>query len=206
MSEHLSELQIYAIAAGEGGADGATGHLRECAECAAALRETRGVLTTVEGLATGTTAPRHLELELERRLSARDRGALDARAGFQSGVLIRAAALLLIFAAGALAHATWSSVVGIGSSAGEAERPAAAPSPALTVQRAGTDYVASIARLVADTAISGAERHAGREVALAALSGALHELSLLPSGAALGEDPGPAVDRLRRRTTRVAAP
>jgi hypothetical protein len=55
------------------------------------------------------------------------------------------------------------------------------------LQRTGTEYVAAIGRLVADSGLSAERLSMGREVALAAMSGAVHELRLLSSDPATAE-------------------
>jgi hypothetical protein len=167
---HLTELQIYELAAGETLETAAAGHAAACASCGASVEETRRLLATIGSLDTSLAPPSRTELELMRRIRA-DRGTRRARFRILAGV----AAAMVCFAAGAVSHGLWTSAW---------NRPGSpvpdAPTGALAIQRAGTEYVAAIASL-ADEAdgVSGADLRTGREVAFAAMSGAAYELRRL---------------------------
>lgn len=192
MNEHLTELQVYELACG-GERDGAIErHADECSSCAAEVRAAQRLLANVERLEPAIEAPRGLEGRLLGRLEEAGWQAVRPTARRRLGHfpwvggLARAAAAAIIFAAGIGAHALW---VGTGVGTDPSGDRAAVSSPALDVQRAGTDYVATIARLVADSArLSAADIHTGREVGLAAMAGAAHELRLLRDDSRVSSD------------------
>lgn len=169
MSQHLTEADVYEIAVGSEPSPTVEAHLASCHACRREVAATRRLLAAVEDLDPRVEAPADLERILLERLGGERRAWAGAR-----GWMWRAAAAILLFAAGAVAHAAWDA----GRRPGF-EAPAGS-SPTLAVQRAGTEYVASIARLVADSGrLSPEDLRAGREVALAAMSGAAFELWLL---------------------------
>lgn len=188
MSEHLSELEIYEIAADADPPAGRSDHFAECAACSAKVASTRRLLAGVEELDPAVRAPAGLDAALQSRvahLGRRRRGGVVARRW-----LARAAIAASFFAAGALSR-TW-----VDSGPGAAADRTVSVSPAIAVQRAGTDYVAAVGRLVADSSqLSAADLSTAREVALAALSGAAYELTLLRA-----DDPQAAeIHRLAKR-------
>lgn len=175
MTEHLTDLEIYELAAGDGVPSVRAAHAAECVVCSTAVRETEDLLSASGELRPRFQPPVGLEVELERRIGMKPR--LSGRASWSRFAAVAAA--LLIFAAGAASHALWT-----GTGGAEAEHVATVP--ALAVQRAGTEYVAAIARLANETnRLSPADRRIGREVVLAAMSGAAYELERLN-----GTDPG----------------
>jgi len=168
---HLTELQIYELAAGETLDTAATGHAAACASCGASVEDTRRLLVTIGSLDTGLAPPSRAELELMRRIRA-DR---STRRPAWFRTLAGVAAALVCFAAGAVSHGLWTSTPNRpGSPAPDA------PTGALAIQRAGTEYVAAIASLAnAADGVSGEDLRTGREVAFAAMSGAAYELRRL---------------------------
>ncbi|HEX5042850.1 MAG TPA: hypothetical protein VFV75_08075 [Candidatus Polarisedimenticolaceae bacterium] len=163
---HLTDVEIYELAAGDDPAPGARVHADTCDPCAGRVRETRRILAAVEGLERDIAVSPGTDEGLAPRMG----GGRPAR------VLAAAAAACLCFAAGVVTHALWT---------GGGSRPATAPavdasSPTLAIQRTGTAYVAAIARMAdVDQGLSGADLRTGREVALAAMSGAAYELGRL---------------------------
>lgn len=174
---HLTELEIYELAAGEAVAGGVTAHAETCEACAAEVAATRRLLGTVERLDATVEAPASLERRLARRLA-------DAGTGSRVRTRwLRAAAAVLLLCAGAGAHALW-----IGDRDAPVQATVPVP-PVLAAQQAGTEYVAAIARLVADSSrMTEAERRLGRDVGLAAMVGAAHELRLLSPGDGAAEE------------------
>lgn len=174
MSDHLTEAETYELAVAGDVPEAAAAHVASCASCAAGVAATRRLLDDVEALPAAIAAPGGLADRLARRLDGRP--AVRDRRHPGPGVpgwLLRIAAAATFFAAGVIAHAGW---IQTGESV-----PGVAPSPAIEVQRAGTEYVATMARLVADSVgISPAEMRTAREVGLAALYGAAFELTRLP--------------------------
>lgn len=169
--EHLTELEIYELATGGAAATRSEGHVEACEGCAAAVAATRRLVGAVERLDANVEAPVTLEERLARRLA-------DAEGGSRPrSPWLRAAAAVVLFVAGAGAHAVWTGTV---------DRPVAVTAPVppvLAAQQAGTEYVAAIARLVADSSeMTDAERRLGRDVGLAAMVGAAYELRLLSPG------------------------
>lgn len=168
---HLTELQVYELAAGETFDTAAAGHAARCVSCGESVEETRRLLATIGSLDTGLAPPSRAEMELMRRIRA-DRGIRrSARFRTVAGV----AAAMVCFAAGAVSHGLWTSA---------RNRPVSpvpgAPTPALAIQRAGTEYVAAIASLANEAdGVSGEDLRTGREVAFAAMSGAAYELRRL---------------------------
>lgn len=204
MSEHLTQIEIYEVAAGEPVAPSVTSHSVSCAECAAEVSATRRVIALVERLEPAAEAGTDLDQRLARRLDAAPsslpRGMAaptDRRRAGRARSLRRlagAAAAVICFAAGVASHAVWSAAnrPPVGD-----EGPGAEISQPLTVQQAGTDYVAAIAMMVADSGrLSTDELRMGREVALAVMSGAAFELRQLDGG-------DPTVDELHEVVTRV---
>lgn len=178
---HLTELEIYEATLEEGSSDRVAEHVEKCARCAAAVEDMRDLHASLAALGPELHVPGGLEARLMRRIrtpaSAAKKPGSASEGTTIRGWLLRAAAALILFASGVVTHATWS-----GSDAVDFRAEVSAPlaEPALALQRAGTEYVAAIARLVADSArLSEAERRRGREVALAAMSGAAFELRLL---------------------------
>jgi len=170
MTEHLTDLEIYDLAGGVAASPARAAHAADCAACAAQVEETRGLLEAVAELDPRIEAPARIESELDRRIGERPQGPRRV-----SVSRFRAAAVaILCFAGGALAHAGWTG----GAAGGNADDRLGVR--ALDVQQAGTEYVVAIARLADDAnRLSPADRRAGREVALAAMSGAAYELGRL---------------------------
>lgn len=182
---HLTELQVYEIAAGEAVGTAVAGHAAACASCGTRVEDTRRLLAAIGSLDAGLAPPSRLELELERRI--RTDGATRRRARLRT--LLGVAAAIVCFAAGALSHGLWTS---------GRDRPGSpmpdAPTRALAIQRAGTEYVAAIASLANESdRVSGEDVRAGREVAFAAMSGAAYELRRLS-----GPDPDSETSEIRR--------
>lgn len=188
---HLTELEIYEAALDAKSSGVRPEHVAGCARCAAAVDETRALLASVEALGPELPLPKELEHRLMRRIDPSSANPPKARSSHgRPGIgrwLLQAAAALILFAAGGVTHALLS-----GSDARTPATvmpapvaPASGLGPSLALQRAGTEYVAAIARLVADSSrLSEAERRRGREVALAAISGAAFELRLLTNESA----------------------
>lgn len=167
MTEHLTDLEIYELAGGNGVSPARAAHVAECTACTTELEETRRLLAAVGELGPRVEAPAGVEAELDRRI----RGGAEVPRWNSMSRFAAAAAAILCFAAGAFSHALWRG----GASGGDAGDGAAVP--ALAVQRAGTEYVAALARMADDAnRLSPADRRTGREVALAAMSGAAYEL------------------------------
>lgn len=174
MAEHLSDDRIYEIATGEDGAPEEETHLATCSACRMEVARTREIVAGIETLDAAASAPRALEAALRLRLTPRGPPAGTRRPVSFAGWIGRVAAAAALVLFGALGHALWS-----GSR--EASVSTASTDPILDLQRSGTDYVAAIGRLVADSTLSATRLRVGREVALAAMSGAAHELRLLSS-------------------------
>ncbi len=178
---HLTELEIHETAlAGEARHDRAH-HVTRCAGCAVAVEETRRLLASLEALGPEVEVPGELDDRLMRRIGVSSSDATKPRTNVGKisvgSWLLRAAAALILFGSGVAAHALWSGP-GVPTSPAVTEAPT--PGPALALQRAGTEYVAAIARLVADSSrLPEAELRRGREVAIATMSGAAFELRLL---------------------------
>lgn len=179
MTEHLTDVEVYAIAAGEAVSPPVTAHAMACADCAGEIAAVRRVLADVELLGGVVELPAGLERRLARRLEEHPefRPSPSIRrpaAGFRW--LAGAAAAVLCFAAGAASYAAWSSARTSTSAEGSTiEVPGS-----LAVQQAGTSYVAAIAELATDPdRFSTSDLRSGREVALAAMSGAAFELRRL---------------------------
>lgn len=179
MSEHLSDERIYEIGAGEGLPPEAETHLATCSACRTEVARTREIVAGIEALDAAASAPEALEAALRLRLTPRGRPGGTRPVSF-AGWIGRVAAAAALLLAGGLGHALWSGSQGAPASTAETD-------PILDLQRAGTDYVAAIGRLVADSNLSAARLRVGREVALAAMSGAAHELRLLSSDPATVE-------------------
>lgn len=203
MSKHLTQIEIYEVAAGELVAPSVTSHSVSCAECAAEVAATRRIIALVQRLEPAVEAGTNLDRRLARRLDAAPsfppRG-MDAPSGRRPAGRARslrrlagAAAAVICFAAGVASHAVWSATNG---PVGDRGPGTVIPQP-LMVQQAGTDYVAAIATMVADSGrLSTEELRIGREVALAAMSGAAFELRQLDGG-------DPVVDELHEVVARV---
>lgn len=179
MTEHLSDERIYEMATGEGLPPAAETHLATCPACRTEVARTREIVAGIEALDAASSAPEALEAALRLRLTPRGRPA-GARPVSFAGWIGRVAAAAALVLAGGLGHALWSGAQGASVSTAETD-------PILDLQRTGTDYVAAIGRLVADSNLSAARLRVGREVALAAMSGAAHELRLLSSDPATVE-------------------
>lgn len=198
MTDHLTDLEIYEIAADDTVDPARMAHASTCATCADEVAGMRQVLHAVEDLEPTVEPPVDVERRLARRIDRLSprwhvRGNRPTRS---SHWLAGAAAAVVCFAAGVAAHAAWvparqdppAAVDGRG-----ADMP-----PALDVQRAGTDYVAAIALMVADSSrLSSEDLRTGREVALAAMSGAASELRLLHGGDSSVDELHRVVERAR---------
>lgn len=181
MTDHLTDLEVYEIAAGGTVGSAVIAHASSCATCADEVEALQKVLGAVERLEPVIEPPAYIEHRLAQRidaLSSRGRGYRRIRS---SRWLAGAAAAIVCFAAGVAAHAAW--VPARQGTPAALDGPAAEAFPALEVQRAGTEYVAAIAGMVADSnRLSSDDLRTGREVALAAMSGAASELRLLHGG------------------------
>lgn len=203
MSEHLTQIEIYEVAAGEPVAPSVTSHSVSCAECAAEVTATRRVIALVEDLEPAAGAGADLDRRLARQLHAapspppRGKDApTDRREGRARSLrrLAGVAAAVVSFAAGVVSHAVWSAA---NSPVGH-ETPETLMLQHLAVQQAGTDYVAAIAMMVDDSGrLSTEELRMGREVALAAMSGAAFELRQLDGADAVVNELYEAVARVR---------
>lgn len=180
MSEHLTQIEIYEVAAGEPVAPSVTSHSVSCAECAAEVSATRRIIALVEGLEPAAGAGADLDRREGRARSLRR--------------LAGVAAAVVCFAAGVVSQAVWSAA---NSPVGH-ETPETLILQHLAVQQAGTDYVAAIAMMVDDSGrLSTEELRMGREVALAAMSGAAFELRQLDGADAVVNELYEAVARVR---------
>ena len=185
MTEHLTELEIYELASGEDVEARVAEHAEACAACAAEVSSARRVLAAVEGLDAAVDPPAGLARKLDA-MPLPPRSASTPRGAGSRAPWLRAAAAVVLFGAGAAAHAAWID----SRDARSPDLPAPVP-PVLAAQQAGTEYVAAIARLVADSSrLSERERSLGREVGLAAMVGAAYELRLL--------SPGETADQIHR--------
>jgi hypothetical protein len=196
---HLTEVQIYELATGESGEAGTERHVVSCERCASQVAETRRLLATLETFDPRLAPPGRLEAELARRIRA-DR---DGRGPSRLRALAGLAAAIICFAVGAFSHALWTE---------SRDRPAPspvpdAPTPSLAIQRAGTEYVAAIATLADEmTGATAEELRTGREVALAAMSGAAFELRRLDDSDRQASEILRLVDDAWRRTAGEVAP
>lgn len=198
MTDHLSDLEIYEIAADGTVEPAVIAHASSCAICADEVAAMRQVLGAVERLQPSVEPPADIEHRLARRIDEMSprwqvRGHRPTRS---SRWLVGAAAAVVCFAAGVAAHAAW--VPARQGPPAAADGPPAETPAALDLQRAGTDYVAAIAVMVADSSrLSSEDLRTGREVALAAMSGATSELRLLHSGTSSVEELYRVVERAR---------
>lgn len=199
MIEHLTDSEIYEVAAGETASALVTEHALACAECGGEIDAVRRVLGDVERLKGAVETPTPLERRLARRLDAlpasrHPPSILTAARGFRW--LAGAAAAVVCFAAGAASHAAWSSA----ETATNADAGWTTEMPlSLAVQRAGTSYVAAIADLATDSGrLSRSDLRIGREVALSAMSGAAFELRRLTAGDPVVDELHQLVERARR--------
>lgn len=199
MIEHLTDVEIYEVAAGEAASALVTEHALACAECAGEIDAVRRLLDNVERLEGAVATPIPLERRLARRLDAlpasrHSPSILPAVRGLRW--LTGAAAAVLCFAAGAVSHAAWSSA----GTATNADAGLTTELPrSLAVQRAGTSYVAAIADLATDSGrLSRSDLRTGREVALSAMSGAAFELRRLTAGDPVVDELHQLVERARR--------
>lgn len=178
---HLTELEVYEAALDAQSSGDRAEHIAGCIRCAAAVEETRSLLDSLEAIGPESNVPGELEDRLMRRIRMASSeltkpGHAVGKPGIRSW-LLRAAAALILFASGVATHSVWSGSDAPGSAI---VAPPPAPGPTLALQKAGTEYVSAIARLVADSSrLSEAERRRGQEVAFAAMSGAAFELRLL---------------------------
>lgn len=201
MIEHLTEVEVYEVAAGEDVAAPVTAHAMECAECAGEIAAVRRVLGNVELLESAVEIPTGLGRRLARRLDALAASRHPSSIGRPaqgSRWLAGAAAAVLCFAAGAASHAAWSSAET--STSTEAGSTTEVPLT-FAVQRAGTSYVAAIAELATDPdRLSTSDLYTGREVALSAMSGAAFELRRLTADDPIFHQLHELVERARRET------
>jgi hypothetical protein len=168
--DHPDPLRLEAYADGTAPRDDerAVGeHVDQCAECAAYVQRIRSLTETLHGLPTTARSIPPIEKSIAGRIAARTN---SERWMMRRSPLMAAAAAAVIFSAGVAA--------GIATTR---RAPAESPSPptdlrpALDVQRAGTSYIAALARLNASTSGDDARVIYGREVALATLYGAAAE-------------------------------
>ncbi|MGD8495378.1 MAG: hypothetical protein PVF05_04250 [Gemmatimonadales bacterium] len=182
--DHLTDLQVYELASEEAVDPAVAAHAASCAACGANLRQTRDLLGAIARTTPGLEPRGELGLELQRRIRADRHRPFAARVRVLAGT----AAAVICFVAGVATHALWT-----GPETRSASSPVPdAPTPALAIQRAGTEYVAAIANLADDVAgLTTEDVRTGREVALAAMSGAAFELRRLG-------DPNPETSEIRR--------
>lgn len=195
MIEHLTDVEIYEIAAGETVSVPVAEHASACAECAGEIAAVRRLLGDIELLEGAVEIPTGLERRLARRLDALSvsrHPSATRRPGQGFRWLAGAAAAVLCFAAGAAFQATWSSAET--STYADAESSTEVPRT-LAVQRAGTSYVAAIAELSTDPS---SDLRTGREVALSTMSGAAFELRRLAEGDPVVRQLHELVERARR--------
>lgn len=198
MIEHLTDVEIYEVAAGETVAPPVTAHAMACAACAGEIDAVRRLLGDVERLEGAVETPTGLERRLARRLDSLPAHRRPSSPHLRDGGfrwLASAAVAVLCFAAGAATHAAWSPAgTSTSADAGLVEVP-----PSLVVQRAGTAYVAAIADLVAEPdRLTTADVRTSREVALSAMSGAAFELRRLAGGDPVADELHELVERARR--------
>lgn len=195
MIEHLTDVEIYEVAAGETVAAPVTAHASACAVCAGEIAAVRRVLGDVELIKDAVEIPTGLDRRLARRLDdipVSRHPSATRRPGQSFRWLVGAAAAVLCFAAGAAFQAAWSSAET--STYADAESSTDVPHT-LAVQRAGTSYVAAIAELTTDPT---SDLRTGREVALSAMSGAAFELRRLAEGDPVVRQLHELVERARR--------
>lgn len=198
MIEHLTDVEVYEVAAGETVSAPVVAHARACAECAGEIAAVRRVLGDVELLERAVDIPTGLERRIARQLEAlpTPRHSSTRRPAPSFRWLAGAAAAVLCFVAGAASHAAWSSAET--SSAAETESTTEVPRT-LAVQRAGTSYVAAIAELATDPdRLSRSDVRTGQEVALSAMSGAAFELRRLAAGDPIVHQLHEMVEQARR--------
>lgn len=199
MSEHLTQIEVYEVAADEPVAPSVTSHSVSCAECAAEVAATRQVLDSVERLGRSVETRPDLDHRLARRLDERNVGHVRTRRR-----LIGAVAAVACFTAGVASHAAWASAEGRHALFDE---PASETPPALAVQQAGTNYVAAIALMVQDAGrLPTDDLRTGREVALAAMSGAVFELQRLDGGDPVADELHEVIERVRYGSDTGVAP
>lgn len=182
--DHLTDLQVYELASGEAVDPAVAAHAASCAACGAKLGQTRDLLVAITKTERRLEPRGELELELQRRIRADRPRPFAARIR----IMVGTAAAVICFVAGAATHALW---VGSDTRSASSIVPDA-PTPALAIQRAGTEYVAAIANLADDMAgLATEDVRTGREVALATMSGAAFELRRLG-------DSNPETSEIRR--------
>lgn len=203
MTEHLTQIEIYEVAADEPVAPSVTSHSVNCAECAAEVTATRRVLDSVQRLGRSVETRPDLDHRLVQRLDALSPPhgsgmALDERNAGHVRTrrrLIGAVVAVACFTAGVASHAAWTSAEGRQALFDEL---ASETPPALAVQQAGTNYVAAIALMVEDSNhLSTDDLNKGREVALAAMSGAAFELRQLRGGDPVADELHEMVELVR---------
>lgn len=199
MSEHLTQIEVYEVATDEPVAPSVISHSVSCAECAAEVSATRQVLDSVQRLGRSVETRPDLDRRLAQRLDARNVGHVRTRRR-----LIGAVVAVACFTAGVVSHAAWAAAEGRHVLFDE---PASEIPPALAVQQAGTNYVAAIALMVEDSGrLPTDDIRTGREVALAAMSGAAFELRRLDGGDPVADELHEVIERVRYGSDNGVAP
>ncbi|MGQ0714897.1 MAG: anti-sigma factor family protein [Gemmatimonadaceae bacterium] len=192
-AQHPDQLRLEAYADGTPRDDERVvgEHVDRCAECAAYVRRIRSLAEALHRLpATARRIP-PVERSIARRIAERPR----VERWMSASPLKAAAAALVIFGAGL--------ATGIATTRGapaESSPPPTDIREALDVQRAGTSYIAALAKLNATMRDDDARVVYGREVALATLYGAAAE-----AVGPLGPDPAASELLTLARTVRERA-
>ena len=192
--DHPDFLRLEAYADGTAPPDdekAVAEHIDRCAECAAYVQRIRSLTNGLRELPTTARKTPPIERHIASRIAMRPR----AERWLNGSALRAAAAAAVIFGAGVAA--------GVATTRRPPDEPALPPTdlrPALDVQRAGTSYIAALARLNASTGGDDARVIYGREVALATLYGAAAE-----AVGPLGADPAASELLSLARTVRERA-
>lgn len=192
--DHPDLLRLEAYADGTAPRDderAVAEHVEQCAECAGYVQRTRSLTDVLRELPTTARKIPPIEKNIARRIAVRP----NTGRWLTRSPLMAAAAAAMIFGAGVAA--------GVATTRRGPNEPSSAPTdlrPVLDVQRAGTSYIAALARLNASTDRDDARVIYGREVALATLYGATAE-----AVGPLGADPSASELLELARTVRERA-
>lgn len=184
MNRHLTEREILDLLAHGVKPEGEVReHLEACPECRTRLEAEEPLAARLDALPGELDPPRDLWPLVTSRIEDEGSRPRNGRFGWTRPAL-RAAAAIAIFVLGAAVGRT------LGPASPDdgryaVEDPLAA---AAEVQRAGTDYVAAVARFRAVAGTSSPVADQARDVALAAVHGAAWELSRLRPGDATARE------------------
>ena len=174
-SDHPDDLLLDAYVDGTTSVDerrAVAEHIERCGDCAGYVQRVASLTETLRTLPTAARRIPPVDASVARRVAAR----AHPTPWRSTSALKAAAAAAVIFSAGVAVGTTTR------GAPGESSPPPTDLRPALDVQRAGTSYIAALARLNASASDDDAPAVYGREVALATLYGAAAE-AVAPLGA-----------------------